>query len=106
MLNVDYNYLIGSSQPLPSDYNIDDRPDPDTDGCKKLYDDIIEAYFQNMRTHTVENVEQQFYARRKEDLEKKWIYYEKLNNTNPAPKSKYKEPPFYTIFIDKKVSVK
>lgn len=101
MLNVDYNYLIGSSQPLPSDYNIDDRPDPDTDGCKKLYDDIIEAYFQNMRTHTVENVEQQFYARRKEDLEKKWIYYEKLNNTNPAPKSKYKEPPFYTIFIDK-----
>ena len=72
MLNVDYNYLIGSSQPLPSDYNIDDRPDPDTDGCKKLYDDIIEAYFQNMRTHTVENVEQQFYARRKEDLEKKW----------------------------------
>lgn len=50
MLNVDYNYLIGSSQPLPSDYNIDDRPDPDTDGCKKLYDDIIEAYFQNMRT--------------------------------------------------------
>jgi hypothetical protein len=32
MLNVDYNYLIGSSQPLPSDYNIDDRPDPDTDG--------------------------------------------------------------------------
>lgn len=101
MLDVKYNYLIGSSDPLPSDYSIDYRPDPDTDGCKKLYDDIIEAYFQDMKEHTIENVEQQFKAYPNNDLENKWRNYDKLNNEMPISRNKGWQPPCYTIFIDK-----
>ena len=101
MLDVKYNYLIGSSQPLPSDYNIDDRSDPDTDGCKKLYDDMIEAYFHDMKDHTIENVEQQFNANRNINVEMKWGNYDDLNNAAPVPKNKDKQPPCYTIFIDR-----
>lgn len=101
MLDIKYNYLIGSSQNLPSDFNIDDRSDPDTDGCKKLYDDIIEAYFHGTKDHTIENVEQQFRPDKYKDLNLQWRNYEKLNNTFPVPKNKDKQPPCYTIFIDK-----
>lgn len=101
MLDIKYNYLIGSSQPLPSDYNIDDRPDPDTDGCKKLYDDIIEAYFHGIKDNTIGNLEQQFRPDKNKDLDLQWSNYGKLNNTSPVPKNKDKQPPCYTIFIDK-----
>lgn len=66
MLDIKYNYLTGSSEPFPDNYDIDKRIDPDTDGCKKLYDDIIEAFFSNERINrdnkidTVENWEQQY----------------------------------------------
>jgi hypothetical protein len=101
MLDVKHNYLIGSSQPLPSNYNIDDRPDPDTDGCIKLYDDIIEAYFHGIKDHTFENVEQQFRPDKYKDLDLQWENYKKLNNDNPLAVSKYKQPPVYTVFVDK-----
>ena len=66
MLDIKYNYLIGSSEPFPDDYDIDERIDPDTGGCRKLYDDIKEAFFSNERINrgngidTVENWEQQY----------------------------------------------
>lgn len=101
MLDVKHNYLIGSSQPLPSNYNIDDRPDPDTDGCIKLYDDIIEAYFHGIKDHTFENVEQQFRPDKYKDLDLQWENYKKLNNDNPLAVSKDKQPPFYTVFVDR-----
>lgn len=101
MLDVKHNYLIGSSQPLPSNYNIDDRPDPDTDGCIKLYDDIIEAYFHGIKDHTFENVEQQFRPDKYKDLDLQWENYKKLNNDNPLAVSKGKQPPVYTVFVDK-----
>lgn len=44
-MNTKYNYLIGSDRGLPADYDIDNRPDPDTDGCRELYADIITAFF-------------------------------------------------------------
>lgn len=40
-----YNYLIGKAEKLDVSFNIDKRIDPDTCGCKELYDDFIEAFF-------------------------------------------------------------
>lgn len=43
-LNIQYNYLIDGELPLPSNFDLNDRVDPDC-GCKKLYDDILLAFF-------------------------------------------------------------
>lgn len=78
MIDKNYNYLIGKASDLSQDFDIDLRIDPDTCGCKKLYDDIIEAYFSDTQLNIkngivkVENKEQ------------------KISN-NPA---------FYTIFVN------
>lgn len=78
MIDKNYNYLIGKASDLPQDFDIDLRIDPDTCGCKKLYNDIIEAYFSDTQLNIkngivkVENKEQ------------------KISN-NPA---------FYTIFVN------
>lgn len=64
-LNTNYNYLIESTLPLPEDFNIYNRRDPDS--CsKKLYDDILLAFFldqkQNESNHIkcYENFKQQY----------------------------------------------
>lgn len=61
-----YNYLIGKAEKLDVPFDIDKRIDPDTCGCKELYDDFIEAFFSDERCNVehgikkVENVKQQF----------------------------------------------
>ena len=61
-----YNYLIGKAEKLDVSFNIDKRIDPDTCGCKELYDDFIEAFFSDEHCNIehgikkVENVKQQF----------------------------------------------
>ena len=45
MIDTKYNYLIGNSEGIPDDYDYKNRPDPDSDGCKKLYDDVIRIFF-------------------------------------------------------------
>ena len=78
MIDIKYNYLIGKASELPQNFDIDSRIDPDTCGCKKLYDDIVEAYFGDIQLNIkngiikVENIEQRF----------------------------SNKPPFYTIFIN------
>ncbi len=47
-LNIHYNYLINGELPLPSNFDWKNRKDPDS-GCKKLYDDILLAYFDDLK---------------------------------------------------------
>lgn len=71
MLDVRYNYLTGKAGKLPEDFVIDKRIDPDGDGCKELYDDLITAYFSDLEMnkrrgiHTIENREQYSWKTRK-----------------------------------------
>ena len=66
MQDKGYNYLIGEVKELDSTFNIDKRIDPDTCGCKELYDDFIEAYFCDEKCNSkhgiesVTNIKQQF----------------------------------------------
>ena len=39
-----YNYLTGSYDELPLNYDINKREDPDQ-SCKKLYDDVVNSFF-------------------------------------------------------------
>lgn len=45
MESKNFNYLLGSENEVPKDFDIDQRDDPDV-GCKKLYDDEIIAFFE------------------------------------------------------------
>lgn len=97
-MDTSFNYLIGKSEKLPKDYNYVYRPDPDTDGCKRLYDDIILIYFKEFGK--VENKEQSFKYRddkKSPSLKELWQKYELLNNDKPKRKSDLDKPPFYTI---------
>lgn len=64
-LDIRYNYLIDGELPLPGNFDWKNRTDPDS-GCKKLYDDIILAYFSNLEQNqsngiiSVENWEQKY----------------------------------------------
>lgn len=96
MIDTNYNYLVGNSEGIPADYDYINRPDPETNGCKRLYGDVIKVFFSDL---DVENLEQQFLAdkNKKSENEKAWDMYEKLNNSNPKPRNSKKKPPFYTI---------
>lgn len=105
-MNIKYNYLHGNDKELTSNYNIDTRPDPDIDGCKKLYDDIVEAYFIDgiIQKKDIEVLEQQFkYNKQYAQVSNKelWQRYFSLNNTNPQKESAIYKPPFYTIIYKK-----
>lgn len=95
MIDIGFNYLIGTFLDVPADYDYKNRPDPDSNGCKKLYDDIVSLFFSD---YDAINLEQQFFF--KGPLWKNkiaWDKYEKLNNRNPAKRTNIKRPPFYTI---------
>ena len=102
-MNIHYNYLIGAEEKLPTSYNYKNRPDPDLNGCKKLYDDIIEAYLMDgiiKDKSEVMNKEQQFrYNKEKDKVNNKelWKRYFELNNDRPKEESPINKPPFYTI---------
>ncbi len=102
-MNIAYNYLVGAEQKLTSNYNYFRRPDPDSDGCKKLYDDIIEAFLSDgiiTDSNEVANWEQQFrYNKVKEKFSNKelWRRYFSLNNDSPKAESSIYKPPFYTV---------
>lgn len=100
-MNVKYNYLIGSADTIAKNYDIKNRPDPDENGCKKLYDDIIETYFSNgvISKYTIKNWRQQFKYDGKGNWEQLWENYEKLNNEDPELRVKNLKPPFYTISV-------
>ena len=105
-MNTNYNYLHGSEKALSMDYNIENRPDPDIDGCRKLYDDIVRAYFTDgkIQSDAVEVSEQQFkYIKQysKVSNKKLWQRYFALNNDNPKEESAIYKPPFYTILYKK-----
>lgn len=55
MEKKNFNYMLGSENELPKDFDVDQRYDPD-DGCKQLYDDQMMAYFRYNKD--VENWEQ------------------------------------------------
>ena len=57
MESKNFNYLLGSENEVPKDFDIDQRDDPDV-GCKKLYDDEIIAFFGN--SNDVENWKQKY----------------------------------------------
>lgn len=104
MIDTSFNYLIGKAELLPEKYDYKNRPDPDTDGCKKLYDDLIKAFFHKEAffhdTDEVSNCEQPQYYYKKPDpkeLKDSWDAYEALKNENPKPRDNNKRPPFYTI---------
>lgn len=52
-----YNYLTGSYDELPLNYDINKREDPDQ-SCKKLYDDVVNSFFGEDKD--VKNLEQQY----------------------------------------------
>ena len=52
-----YNYLTGSYDELPLNYDINKREDPDQ-SCKKLYDDVVNNFFGEDKE--VKNLEQQY----------------------------------------------
>ena len=102
LMNIKYNYLHGSENELDKKYNINNHPDPDMDGCEKLYDDIIEAYFKNgkLENNEVKVLEQQFkYYKQYNKIANTelWRRYYLLNNVNPKRESASYKPPFYTI---------
>lgn len=101
-MNTKYNYLIGSDMGISENYNIAKRPDPDTDGCKKLYDDIVVAYFSagKINKSAIEVREQQFKYNKQNNRfsnEELWNRYELLNNNNQKAISSIYKPPLYTI---------
>lgn len=105
IMNIKYNYLIGKAENLPLNYDIDGRPEPETDGCKKLYDDLIAHFFPN---ESVENLEQQYRYNpqryepdRRRTLQDYWEQYNKLNNKNAKKRSEDMKPPYYTICYKK-----
>ena len=90
-----FNYLIGSFLDVPADYDYKNRPDPDSNGCKKLYDDMVSLFFSD---YDAINLAQQFHF--KGPLWKNkiaWDKYEKLNNRNPAKRTNLKCPPSYNV---------
>ncbi len=100
-MNVKYNYLIGKTENLPLDYDIGSRSEPETDGCKRLYDDLIALFFFN---DAVANLEQQFpynpqkcKTDKRRTLQDYWNRYNKLNNENAKKPSRNLKPPYYTI---------
>lgn len=105
-MNIKYNYLIGSADTIDKNYDIKNRPDPDVDGCKKLYNDIIATYFSNGVVsefkYVIENFEQQYGSANKDEWEQQWENYEKLNNEDPKLRNQYLMPPFYTISVNNK----
>lgn len=102
-MKVYYNYLIGMIGEVAPSYNYVQRPDPDLDGCKKLYDDIIEVYLSDgMITDKadVTNKEQQFkYCKNRDkiSINELWRRYFSLNNESPKEESSIYKPPFYTV---------
>lgn len=78
MIDIKYSYLIGKACDLPQDFNVDLRIDPDTCGCKKLYDDIIDAFFCDTQLNYMNGIL---------DVENKEQSFEE-------------QSPFYTIFIN------
>ena len=69
--------MLRSEKQVPDDYDIDNRYDPDTEGCKELYDDEIEAFFDGMTGYTVCN----------------WQSYNRYNRS-----------PFYTVKVTSEVT--
>lgn len=95
MIDIDFNYLIGTFLDVPADYDYKNRPDPDSNGCKKLYDDMVSLFFSD---YDAINLEQQSFFNGPLWKNKiAWDKYEKLNNRNPAKRTNLKCPPFYTI---------
>ena len=97
MIDTNYNYLSCGYDKLAEDYDYNNRPDPDS-ASKKLYDDLIEAFFTDL---PVSNRIQQF-SFRGEDLKKNeaaWENYLCLNKYNPTciAKDESKQPPFFTL---------
>ena len=100
-MNIKYNYLIGKAENLSSDYDVTGRPDPDVDGCEKLYDDLIAAFFTD---EAVENHKQKYMYNpekcrmdQERALNDYWNSYNKLNNKNPDKHIGRWKPPYYTI---------
>lgn len=59
-IDIEYNYLINDKvEKFPSDFCIDQRIYPDN-SSKRLYDDIIAAFFYGIET---ENLEQSYYGK-------------------------------------------
>ena len=102
-MNVHFNYYIGADADIPIDYNYRKRPDPDINGCKKLYDDIIDVYFVDgiiTDNNVVKIREQQFRYNAKYDkvkIEELWRRYFALRNAHQHLESSIYKPPFYTI---------
>lgn len=101
-MRIKWNYLIGSDCKIDKDYDVRNRPDPDS-ACKKLYDDIIEIFFQNGpisgRNYKVENMEKQYQWKPKFGSPKRhWENYRRVNNiTKPCDEGM--DAPFYTIKV-------
>lgn len=98
MINPKYNYLTCGFDKLAEDYDYNNRPDPDS-FSKKLYDDLIEAYFTDLGAT---NKIQQFNLRDGDDAKKNdanWTQYLRLNKYDPEcfNKDESKQPPFSTI---------
>ena len=100
-MDINFNYLISSSDRIDESYDIKGRPDPDS-ASKKLCDDIILVYLTGGviadKGLTVENFEQQYRFDHKSDWNRQWENYEKVNK-NPKPRDKTLRPPFYTIRV-------